>query len=176
MQLPNWFTKHCDEPFDIDIELKEIADSDHEQNSLRVIALLSIGLPAEEAFPRFDQQLIASQAEARLRVHLWPRRDEYLKLVGWRCLDDCMFSIGADFRDSAVIDRARRPCEIRENILIIRPAPVRDHRLDQADFPTLKFIAPPTYCHGQASSKASWRTASSSRDRILSLSVMLSSS
>lgn len=52
MQLPNWFTKHCAEPFDIDAELKEIADSDHEQNTLRVLALLSIGLPAEEAFLR----------------------------------------------------------------------------------------------------------------------------
>ena len=50
MELPNWFTKHCDEPFDIDAELKDIADCDHEQNSLRVLALLSIGLPAEEAF------------------------------------------------------------------------------------------------------------------------------
>ena len=50
MQLPNWFAKHCYEPFDIDAELKDIADSDHEQNSLRVLALLSIGLPADEAF------------------------------------------------------------------------------------------------------------------------------
>lgn len=64
MQLPNWFTKHCAEPFDIDAELKEIADSDHEQNSLRVLALLSIGLPAEEAFLRCRELLETVQWSA----------------------------------------------------------------------------------------------------------------
>ncbi len=64
MQLPNWYFKHCDEPFDIDAELKEIADSDHEQNSLRVLALLSIGLPAEEAFLRCRELLEAVQWSA----------------------------------------------------------------------------------------------------------------
>jgi hypothetical protein len=64
MQLPNWFAKHCAEPFDIDAELKEISDSDHEQNSLRVIALLSSGLPAEEAFLRTRELLEAVQRSA----------------------------------------------------------------------------------------------------------------
>jgi hypothetical protein len=64
MQLPSWFAKHCDEPFDIDTELKEIADSDHEQNSLRVLALLSIGLPADEAFLRSRELLETVQSSA----------------------------------------------------------------------------------------------------------------
>jgi hypothetical protein len=64
MQLPNWFAKHCAEPFDIDAELKEIADCDHELNSIRVIALLSIGLPAEEAFLRSRELLEAVQSSA----------------------------------------------------------------------------------------------------------------
>ena len=67
MQLPNWYFKHCDEPFDIDAEVKEIADSDHEQNSLRVIALLSIGLPAEEAFLRCRELLETVQWSASNR-------------------------------------------------------------------------------------------------------------
>ena len=57
MQLPNWYAAHCHEPFDVDAELKDIADSDHEQNSLRVVALLSIGLPVEEAFLRCRELL-----------------------------------------------------------------------------------------------------------------------
>ena len=57
MQLPNWFSAHCNHPFDVDAELKDIADSDHEQNSLRVVALLSIGLPVEEAFLRCRELL-----------------------------------------------------------------------------------------------------------------------
>jgi hypothetical protein len=64
MQLPNWFTRHCAEPFDIDAELKEIADSDHEQNSLRVLALLSLGLPADEAFLRTRELLETVQLSA----------------------------------------------------------------------------------------------------------------
>jgi hypothetical protein len=64
MQLPNWFSKHCDKPFDVDTELREIADSDHEQNSLRVLALLSIGLPAEEAFLRCRELLETVQWSA----------------------------------------------------------------------------------------------------------------
>ena len=64
MQLPSWLAKHCDEPFDIDAELKEIADSDHEQNTLRVLALLSIGLPAEEAFLRCRELLETVQWSA----------------------------------------------------------------------------------------------------------------
>jgi hypothetical protein len=65
MQLPIWFSKHRDEPFDIDSELKEIADCDHEQNSLRVLALLSIGLPADEAFLRSRELLETVQSSAR---------------------------------------------------------------------------------------------------------------
>ncbi|MFM2411128.1 MAG: hypothetical protein RL481_1956 [Pseudomonadota bacterium] len=61
MQLPSWFPEHCDKPFDIDAELKEIADCDHEQNSLRVLALLSIGLPADEAYLRSRELLEAVQ-------------------------------------------------------------------------------------------------------------------
>jgi hypothetical protein len=64
MQLPSWFAIHCDEPFDIDVELKEIADSNDEQNSLRVIALLSIGLPADEAFLRCRELLETVQRSA----------------------------------------------------------------------------------------------------------------
>jgi hypothetical protein len=64
MQLPSWLAKHCDKPFDIDAELKEIADSDHEQNSLRVLALLSIGLPADEAFLRCRELLETVQWSA----------------------------------------------------------------------------------------------------------------
>jgi hypothetical protein len=64
MQLPSWYSKHCVEPFDIDAELKEISDSDHEQNSLRVIALLSLGLPAEEAFLRCRELLETVQRSA----------------------------------------------------------------------------------------------------------------
>jgi hypothetical protein len=64
VQLPSWCSKHCDEPFDIDAELKEIADSDHEQNSLRVLALLSIGLPADEAFLRSRELLETVQSSA----------------------------------------------------------------------------------------------------------------
>ena len=64
MQLPNWYTNHCGEPFDADAELKEIADCDHEQNSLRVLALLSIGMPAEEAFLRCRELLETVQWSA----------------------------------------------------------------------------------------------------------------
>jgi hypothetical protein len=64
MQLPSWFPEHCDKPFDIDAELKEIADCDHEQNSLRVLALLSIGLPADEAYLRSRELLEAVQWSA----------------------------------------------------------------------------------------------------------------
>ncbi len=57
MHLPNWFLAHCHEPFDPDAELKDIADSDHEQSSLRVVALLSIGVQQEEAFLRCRELL-----------------------------------------------------------------------------------------------------------------------
>ena len=57
MHLPNWYLAHCHEPFDPDAELKDIADSDHEQNSLRVVALLSIGVQQEEAFLRCRELL-----------------------------------------------------------------------------------------------------------------------
>jgi hypothetical protein len=89
MQLPNWFTRHCAEPFDIDAELKEIADSDHEQNSLRVLALLSLGLPAEEAFLRTRElletvQLSASDIPAgkrRLAALLGLQENDYQRAV-----------------------------------------------------------------------------------------------
>jgi hypothetical protein len=89
MQLPNWFTRHCDEPFDIDSELKEVADCDHEQNSLRVLALLSLGLPAEEAFLRSRELLEAVQWSAsglsagkrRLAALLGSQENDYQRAV-----------------------------------------------------------------------------------------------
>lgn len=89
MQLPSWFAKYCDEPFDIDAELNEIADCDHEQNSLRVIALLSIGLPADEAFLRCRELLETVQSSAsdlpagkrRLAALLGANENDYLRAV-----------------------------------------------------------------------------------------------
>ncbi len=57
MQLPIWFTQHCDELFDVDAELKDIAHSNDEQNALRFLALLSTGMPAEEALLRCRELL-----------------------------------------------------------------------------------------------------------------------
>lgn len=83
------------------------------------------------------------QAQACFRVHLRPRCDEGFELVGRRRLDGGVSGIATDFPDGTVIDRARRPSEIGEDVLIVRPPSVRHHGLDKGYFPTLK-----SCCHG----------------------------
>lgn len=58
-----------------------------------------------------------------------------------------MLGVGANFRNRAVVDRARGPREIGKDVLIVRPTAIRNHRLDQSDFPALKLVASAPHRH-----------------------------
>ena len=69
-----------------------------------------------------------------------------------------MLLTGAYFCDGAVIDRAYRAREIGEDVLIVGPAAIGDHRLDEGDLPTFELITPLAHRHGRSPLSASRRT------------------
>jgi hypothetical protein len=50
MSLPDWFTKNCHHPIDLDDGLREVSDAIEEQHTMRAIALLSIGMDVQDGF------------------------------------------------------------------------------------------------------------------------------
>lgn len=50
MKIDKWMASNCHDPVNLDTGLIEIAETDHEQNTMRVIALLSVGMPVEDGF------------------------------------------------------------------------------------------------------------------------------
>jgi hypothetical protein len=84
-----------------------------------------------------DQQLVAPQAEASLRVHLRPSRQEAVQLLPARGFNGRVLFPRSDLSYGAMIDRAVRPREISKDVLVVRPAPLGNHRLE-LDFPSVR--------------------------------------
>jgi hypothetical protein len=144
MQLPNWFTKHCAEPFDIDAELKEIADCNHEQNSLRVLALLSIGLPAEEAFLRCRELLETVQWSAsnqpagkrRLAALLGSQENDYQRAIYYALAGRGALAMLADLqRLTHVLESRYLLCFNAQNHGVRTAAPFDPYLTDKPDGP-----------------------------------------
>src|SRR5579883_2862990 len=56
----------------------------------------------------------------------------------------------ANFGDGAVIDRACRARKIGEDVLIVWPAAIGDHRLDEGDLPAFELVTPLAHRHGRS--------------------------
>lgn len=90
----------------------------------------------DHRFPRLDQQLVAPEAKSRLGIDLRPVRKKSIQFIFRRSFGGLVPCAGSDLRDTRMIDRARRPREVRQNVLVV-VAPTRQHRFDQRDLPPL---------------------------------------
>ena len=144
MQLPIWFSKHCAEPFNIDAEVKEIADCDYEQNSLRVLALLSIGLPAEEAFLRCRELLETVQWSAsdvpagkrRLAALLGSQENDYQRALYYALAGRGAIAMLADLQLLTKVLESRYLLSIAAgNQGVIISQPFNPYLTDQPDGP-----------------------------------------